>query len=107
VLANGLLHLALKKGFVDLDFIARRTSGFESVRRVAASYWPDRVERITGVPVRELSAAAALLGEGASVMVLTARGAEQHSKGTDTTLAFINLALALGHVGRPMQVLAR
>ena len=100
-LANGLLHLALKQGLVDLEFIVRRTSGFESVRRLAASYWPDRVERITGVPVGELSGAAALLGDASSVMVLTARGAEQHSKGTDTALAFINLALALGQVGRP------
>ncbi len=100
-LANGLLHVALKAGLVDSDFIDRRTSGFEAVRRAVASYWPDRVERITGIPVDDLLAAATLLGEGASVMVLTARGAEQHSKGTDTVAAFINLALALGQVGKP------
>ena len=34
-------------------------------------------------------------------MVLTARGAEQHSHGTDTAQAFINLALALGLPGTP------
>ena len=34
-------------------------------------------------------------------MILTARGAEQHSNGTDTAQAFINLALALGLPGRP------
>ena len=34
-------------------------------------------------------------------MVLTARGAGQQSKGVDNTLAFINLALALGKAGRP------
>jgi assimilatory nitrate reductase catalytic subunit len=34
-------------------------------------------------------------------MILTARGAEQHSSGTDTAQAFINLALALGLPGRP------
>ena len=34
------------------------------------------------------------------VMVLTARGAEQHSTGSDTVLAWINVALALGMVGR-------
>lgn len=34
-------------------------------------------------------------------MILTARGAEQHSHGTDTAQAFINLALALGLPGRP------
>ena len=33
---------------------------------------------------------------GRPAMVLTARGAEQHSQGTDTVLACINLALALG-----------
>src|SRR5206468_3014167 len=34
-------------------------------------------------------------------VILTARGAEQHAKGTDTVSAFINLALALGLPGRP------
>ena len=34
-------------------------------------------------------------------MVITARGAEQHSSGTDTAQAYINLALALGLPGRP------
>ena len=34
------------------------------------------------------------------VMVLTARGAEQHSNGSDTVLAWINLVLALGMVGK-------
>ncbi len=100
-LGNGLLHLALRDGLVDLDDVERRTTGFDAVRRLVASYWPDRVERITGVAVKDLAAAVALLGRATSVMVLTARGAEQHSKGTDTVLAFINLALALGQVGRP------
>jgi assimilatory nitrate reductase catalytic subunit len=34
-------------------------------------------------------------------MVLTARGPEQQASGVDNVLAFINLALALGKVGRP------
>jgi len=100
-LANGLLHLAMREGLVDLGYVEQRTTGFEAVRRSVASYWPDRVERITGVAVQEISEAVAMLGEASSVMVLTARGAEQHSKGTDTVHAFINLALALGLVGRP------
>lgn len=35
-------------------------------------------------------------------MVLTARGPEQHSKGTDTVSAWINLCLATGRAGRPL-----
>ena len=100
-LANGLLHIAAADGLLDHDFIAARTTGYEAVRRAIGSYWPDRVERITGVPVRKLQEAAHLLGEAKTAMTLTARGAEQQSKGVDNTLAFINLMLALGKVGKP------
>jgi assimilatory nitrate reductase catalytic subunit len=100
-LANGLLHIALRDRLVDRDFIAARTEGFPAVERVAAAYWPDRVERITGVPARLIVEAAHLIGEAGSAFVITARGAEQHSHGVDNVLAFINLSLALGKVGRP------
>ena len=100
-LANGLLYIALQDGFLDHDYIAARTNGFDSVRRAVASYWPDRVERITGIPVKDLNRAARMIGESASAMAITARGAEQHSKGVNTVLAFINLMLALGKVGTP------
>lgn len=100
-LVNGLLHLLVRDGHTDLDYIARRTEGFEAVRSAVASYWPERVERITGVPEALLLEAARLLGEAPTAMVLTARGAEQQAQGVANTLACINLALARGLVGRP------
>src|SRR4051794_28031512 len=100
-LANGLLHLVIAGGHVDLDYVRRRTTGFEAVAQVAAGYWPERVERITGVSVAEQKAAVELLTRAENAMVLTARGAEQHSKGVDTVSALINLALALGLPGTP------
>src|SRR5918999_3398163 len=103
-LANGLLHIAIAEGLIDTDYIAARTTGFDEVRRNVSAYWPERVERITGVPVSEQRAAVRMLAAGRAnggAMVLTARGAEQHSKGVDTVRAFINLALALGLPGRP------
>jgi assimilatory nitrate reductase catalytic subunit len=100
-LANGLLHVAIKAGYIDNDFIAARTSGFERVRHLVLSYWPDRVERITGIPEKQLMQAAKLLGEAKTAMILTARGPEQQSNGVENVLAFINLALAMGKVGKP------
>lgn len=100
-LANGLLHLVINKGWVDQAYVDSRTEGFAAVRQAVAAYWPDRVERMTGVPSQQLHAVVELLGRASSVMILTARGAEQQSKGVDNTQAFINLALALGAVGRP------
>ncbi len=99
-LANGLLHIAIHEGHLDEAYIAERTTGFAAVRAGVAAYWPDRVERITGVPVDRLREVVRILSDAPSAMILTARGAEQHSKGTDTAQAFINLALALGLPGR-------
>ena len=42
-----------------------------------------------------------MLGSVRSAMVLTARGVEQQIQGVDNVLAFINIALAIGAVGRP------
>jgi assimilatory nitrate reductase catalytic subunit len=100
-LANGLLHLVLRQGYLDADYVAARTTGIAAVREAVAGYWPDRVERITGVPEPQLRQVARILGEARSAVILTARGAEQHSTGTDTAQAYINLALALGLPGRP------
>lgn len=100
-LANGLLHVAIRERLIDLDYIAERTTGFEAVRHMAASYWPDRVERITGIPAAAVERTARLLGTARTAMILSGRGPEQQSAGVDNVLAFINLALALGKVGRP------
>ena len=100
-LANGLLNIAIRQGYIDEEFIANRTTGFERVRHSVSSYWPDRVERITGIPERQLMLAARLLGEANTAMILTARGPEQQSTGVSNVLAFINLALALGKAGKP------
>jgi assimilatory nitrate reductase catalytic subunit len=99
-LANGLLHVLIRDGLVDTTYIRDRTEGFEDARRIAATYWPERVEQLTGVAEADLVSAAHRLGKAKAAMVLTARGPEQHAQGVNNTLAYINLALALGKVGR-------
>ncbi|MDT3443908.1 molybdopterin oxidoreductase family protein [Pseudofrankia sp. BMG5.37] len=100
-LANGLLHIAIRDGLVDDEYVAARTVEFDAVRQAVVAYWPGRVERITGVPEADLRQVVRVLAEADSAMVLTARGAEQSASGTDTATAWINLALALGLPGRP------
>ena len=101
VLANGLLHILIRDGMVDEAYIAERTEGFDRVKAEVATYWPERVERITGAAEAELARAAHLLGAAGSAMILTGRGAEQQSQGVNNVSACINLALALGLPGRP------
>jgi assimilatory nitrate reductase catalytic subunit len=100
-LANGLLHILIRDGLIDRAYIRERTEDFEKARSVAATYWPERVERLTGVAEAQLVQAAHELGTASSAMILSARGTEQQSQGVNNVLAFINLALALGLVGRP------
>ncbi|WP_369195762.1 molybdopterin oxidoreductase family protein [Streptomyces djakartensis] len=100
-LALGLLHLVIAEGRVDEEYVADRTTGWEEARAAAMAHWPEYVERITGVSVPQLRETVRLFCEPDSAMVLTARGPEQQSKGTDTVGAWINLCLATGRPGRP------
>jgi assimilatory nitrate reductase catalytic subunit len=99
-------HVVLQEGLADNVFLGERVDDPDVLIRSTASWWPERAERITGVPAatirqaaRVLAAAAPVHG-GAGAYILTGRGAEQHSKGTDTVTACINLALVLGLPGR-------
>ena len=100
-LASGLLHLAIAEGLIDADYVARRTVGFEAVRRTAMETHPAHVERLTGVSIDQQLRVVRMMATSASSMLLSGRGPEQQSKGVDTVLAFTNLMLALGRVGQP------
>ncbi len=101
LLAIGLLHLAIDEDLIDADYIARRTVGFEAARQAALAVHPAYVERLTGVSIEKQRQAVHLLADVESSMLLSGRGPEQQSKGADTVVAFTNLMLALGKVGRP------
>lgn len=100
VLANGLLHLAIESGAVDLDYIARRTTGYDAAKHAVARYSPDYVERLSGVSERQQRQLLKWMAESPRALLMSGRGPEQHSKGVDTVHAFINLMLALGKVGK-------
>jgi len=100
-LANGLLHLALAEKLIDRAYIAERTEGFADVERSVLTSSPTFVERLTGVSIEKQLRAVRLLAGASSSMVLSGRGAEQQSKGSETVMALINLMLALGKVGKP------
>lgn len=106
VLLLGLLHLVIAAGACDDSYLQERVEGFDEVARSVALWWPGRVAGVTGVAepllrqAADLLVAAAPAHGGPGAMVLTGRGVEQHTDGTDTVSAAINLALALGLPGR-------
>ncbi|MFF4593169.1 molybdopterin oxidoreductase family protein [Amycolatopsis sp. NPDC001319] len=99
-LALGILHAVVAEGHLEKSYVDLRTAGFDEAWRLAAAWWPERAERVTGVAAADQRRAAAMLGEAHNAYVLTARGTEQHATGTANVSGWINLALALGLPGR-------
>ncbi len=48
-LALGLIHVILREGWQDRDYVANYTSGFEELAKLASEYPPDRVAALTGI----------------------------------------------------------
>ncbi|HVY45997.1 MAG TPA: molybdopterin oxidoreductase family protein [Minicystis sp.] len=97
---NGMLHVMLKRGWVDRAFIEAHTTGFEAVERAVEKYTPEYAARIAGVPASMIERAAELWGPAKTSFLLHARGIEHHTKGVDNCLAAINLVVATGRIGR-------
>jgi assimilatory nitrate reductase catalytic subunit len=100
-LASGLLSVAIGDGLLDEAYIGARTSGFAALRQHALTVDPAHVERETGISIELQRRVVRMLATAESSMILSGRGPEQQSKGSDTVIALINLMLALGKVGKP------
>jgi assimilatory nitrate reductase catalytic subunit len=100
VLLMGMLHIVLRDGLEDRQFIADHTVGFEEVAASTVSYDPQSVAERTGVPPDAIERAAHMFAEADRAIALHARGLEHHSKGVENCSALINLCLATGHLGR-------
>ncbi|WP_084104466.1 molybdopterin oxidoreductase family protein [Demequina sp. NBRC 110056] len=106
VVLLALTHIVLAEGLADLQYLEKRTSGLDDVRRSVAGWWPERAEAVCGIPAEQLRSTARLLAQaspvhgGRGAYVLTGRGMEQMSQGTACVTAAINLALCLGLIGR-------
>jgi anaerobic selenocysteine-containing dehydrogenase len=60
-LGMGLLNAVIEGGHYDHDFVTSDTLGFEGLRARAREYPLDKVSAITGVPVGQIKAAAAMV----------------------------------------------
>jgi assimilatory nitrate reductase catalytic subunit len=96
----GMLHVVLRDGLEDREFIARHTTGFEEVAASVKGWDPKRTAELTGVPPDAIEKAAHWFGEAERAMALHARGIEHQSKGVENVLSVINLCLATGQVAR-------
>ncbi len=98
---NGLLHVIVRDGLMNTDFIESRTEGGEAVEKLVASYTPERVSEITGVPAELIEEAAHLYAKAERASIVYSMGITQHVTGVDNVRSLANLAMITGQIGRP------
>ena len=96
-----VLGLMIEHGWIDRDFIAAHTVGFEQVADYCKTWPVARAAEVTGVPARSIERAAELWGTAKSSFLFHARGIEHHSNGVQNALGTIDLVLASGRIGKP------
>jgi assimilatory nitrate reductase catalytic subunit len=97
----GLAHLLVREDWIDRDFIAAHTSGFEAFRGHLAYFTPDLVADATGIDQATLLRVARMIHEGQRVSFWWTMGVNQSYEGVRTAQSIINLALMTGNIGRP------
>ncbi|RKS16930.1 sulfite reductase (NADPH) alpha subunit [Pseudomonas sp. WPR_5_2] len=100
-LLNGLLHLLVKNGHTDPDFIASFTEGWEVMPAFLEDYPPEKVAALTGLAEADIRLAAESIGQAANWMSCWTMGLNQSTHGTWNTNALCNLHLATGAICRP------
>jgi len=97
---SGMLHIMIERGWIDREFIAQHTTGFDAVMETVKKYTPEYSAKIASVPAEMIIKAAELWGPAPTSFLLHARGIEHHTKGVDNCIAAINLVVASGRIGR-------
>jgi len=100
-LLNGLQHLLIKHGWIDPAFIRAHTVGFERLEQLVSAWTPDRVERVTGVPERQVRQAAAIIGESPTLLSTVLQGVYQSMQATAAAVQVNNIHLLRGMIGKP------
>lgn len=101
VLLMSMLHVVLRDGLEDREFIDAHTTGFDAVAESVRPYDPRSSAERTGVPAEAIERAARWFATAERGIALHSRGIEHQSKGVENVLALINLTLATGKIGRP------
>jgi assimilatory nitrate reductase catalytic subunit len=99
-LFNGLLHVMLWEGLLDMQYIRDYTEGFDALKETVREYTPKMVADICGISEKDIIQAAKWFGTGPTLSMYC-MGLNQSIHGTDKNAALINLHLATGQIGKP------
>lgn len=98
---NGVLKHLLANGWVDHQFIAERTEGWEELVRALEDQSFEQLERLSGTTRERMLDFARLYAQARTAVFLWSMGVTMHEHGVANVKAIVNVALARGMIGRP------
>ena len=97
----GVIKHLIENNWLDREFIAARTVGWEETELKARSLSWEALERGSGLTRADMFRFAEAFGKARHAIVVWSMGITQHRYGTDNVRAIVNLQLAKGNIGRP------
>jgi predicted molibdopterin-dependent oxidoreductase YjgC len=99
-LANAVAREIIVSGFVNEEFVARATTGYDAFRESVEPWTLEEGERVTGVPAEAIRELAHAYGSAKYPQLCWTLGITEHHNAVDNVFALINLSLLVGGVGR-------
>jgi anaerobic selenocysteine-containing dehydrogenase len=100
-LALGMMHIMVRDGLCDRDYLVRHTLGFDRVEReILPRFTPDYTAEITGLPVADIERFAALYGKAKRSFIRLGEGMTRLAQGGQALRAVALLPGVTGAYGR-------
>jgi anaerobic selenocysteine-containing dehydrogenase len=100
-LMNGLLHEIIHNDWVDHDYVAAHTVGYDELTKQVEDYPPERVAEICQVPAEQIRETARILGTAQRLLSTVLQGFYQSHQATAAAVQVNNVHLIRGMLGKP------
>jgi anaerobic selenocysteine-containing dehydrogenase len=95
-LAFGLMHVIVRDGLVDEDYVARHAQGYAELAEHVRAYPPDVAARVTGVPAEQIERLARAYATAQPSVIRLMLGLEKHANGGAIARALACLPTLVG-----------
>ena len=101
LLAMAMIHEIIRQEWYDREFIERYTTGFDELRRIAASYPPEAVAGKIWLSPEQIREVAALYATTSPASIIDGNGLDMHREVFDSTRAVAMLRALTGNLDIP------
>lgn len=98
--ANGMMHIFIRDGLVDEEFVKTRTEGFDELAAIVKDYTPEKVAEICEIDADDLVKAAHIYAEADRAPIMYCLGVTEHHTGTEGVMSMSNMAMMVGKIGK-------